>query len=98
MKRYDPDPKTDKWFGWQGKPLPKRTPHGLTEDEIDKKLQDNLKGHSCVWKQKGNQVFCDEGENRHGVIVSVNQVIIKTKNGQPVYGELKPQLRPKAKG
>lgn len=65
---YDPDPKGDSWYKWKGVTPPERTSHGLTEDEIDSVLAKNK--HKCVFEQRGNEIFCEVGDYRHGHFVN----------------------------
>lgn len=73
----------DKWFKYQGVRPPERQSHGISEDNIEEVIRKNSQ-HVCEWKQKGNYIFCNQGENEHGKNVGVFKRLIGTKNGEPV--------------
>lgn len=65
---YDPDPKSDAWHRWKGVKPAERTPH-QTEEEMENLRKQAMKGHKCVFKQKGNEKYCEVGDFRHGYFV-----------------------------
>lgn len=84
MKQYG-DPKGDKWYQWQGVKPPERTPHGVKEDEIESKIKEQLENHKCQWKQRGPDIFCDSGDNEHGIRIGTDKHLKETgKNGEPI--------------
>lgn len=79
----------DNWYKWKGVKPPERTTHGLTEDEIDEKLKNNLKGHKCSWTQQGPEIFCDVANYRHGIRIGVHKRLTGTgKGGEPLLVEI----------
>lgn len=73
----------DKWYRYKGVTPPERTPHGVSEDNIEEIIRKNGE-HTCVWKQKGPIIFCNEGENEHGIKIGVYKRLTGTKDGKPV--------------
>lgn len=89
----------DKWYDWKGVKRPERTSHGITEEDIDEILAENLKGHKCVWTQKGSEIFCEEGEYTHGKRIGANLQLKGTgKKGEPLLGPVGAILRDNANG
>lgn len=77
--------KEDKWYLYKGVKPPVRQSHGLTEDEIDEKLKNNLKDHKCSWKQRGPEVYCSEGAYTHGFMIGTLKRLKGTgSQGEPV--------------
>lgn len=84
----------DKWYKWKGQKPPERTSHNITEEGIDELLSKNLAGHSCDWKQKGNIIYCEEGEYEHGKRIATNLRIAGTKpDGMPLLVPIGAVLR-----
>lgn len=95
QREYGND-KEDKFFFWKGMKPPERTPH-MTTEERDQMLADNLKDHSCVWKQKGNEIFCEEGNLVHGRRIGTDKRLGGQKDGQPLLVPVGPVLRDSVK-
>ena len=74
---------SDKWFRYKGVKPPERISHGVTEDSIENVIRAN-NNHVCSWRQKGNFIFCLEGEFEHGQNIGVSQRLTGTENGKPV--------------
>lgn len=89
--QYNPEPKVDSWFNYKGAVPPKRTPH-LTRKEIDEELANNLQGHTCDWKQKGNEIYCEAGDFRHGKMIDPKQRLV-FENGKPRLVAMAPIYR-----
>lgn len=78
----------DKWYKYKGVKPPERTPHGLSEDDIDGIIR-QANSHVHKWKQKGNFIFCTEGPNEHGKNVGVHRRLIGTNpDGTPQLKEI----------
>lgn len=77
---YNPDPKGDQWYRYKGVEPPERFPH-LTEDELAKIREEIAANHRCVWKQKGNIIFCEEGEYEHGRVLPSQTMIARDPDG-----------------
>lgn len=95
--KYDPDPKTDKWFEWKGLKKPQRHDHGITdtqENPLSEQLAENLRGHKCDWKQAGNEIYCESDPSfRHGKMIRPDQRLEVDKDGKPRLVALKPIYR-----
>lgn len=73
----------DKWYKYKGVKPPTRTPHGVSEDNIEQIIKLNNQ-HTHQWRQKGNYIFCVEGEHEHGQNIGVFKRLIGTKpDGTP---------------
>lgn len=91
--RYGYEVADDKWYKWQGKRPPERNAH-LTEEELDTAFADNLKNHTCEWKQDGAHVYCEEAEFTHGKRIGVKlRLAGQDEAGQPVLVPVGPILR-----
>lgn len=58
----------DKFYKWKGVPPPRRRSHQVVDTE-DNPLSEQIReiaSHKCSWKQRGYEVYCEEGPNRHG--------------------------------
>lgn len=64
----------DKFFTDRNVKPPERISHGIHDDpeELEKIMKKNLEGHECKFFQRGNEIFCAEGEFEHGKRISPN--------------------------
>lgn len=82
-------PKEDNWYLHKGVKPPERQSHGLSEDDVDEMLRKNLAGHTCKWRQQGPEIFCDNGQYRHGKNIGVHLRLTGTDpNGKPVLVDI----------
>jgi hypothetical protein len=74
----------DKWYKYKGVKPPERTSHGVSEDNIEQIIAQNGQ-HPHIWRQKGNYIYCREGEHEHGKNIGVFQRLTGTsKRGEPI--------------
>lgn len=74
----------DKWYKYKGVKPPERTPHGVTEDNIEEMIAKNSH-HNHKWLQKGPYIICTEGEYEHGKNIGVHQRLTGTnEDGTPI--------------
>lgn len=79
--RYTVD--EDKWYKYKGVKPPDRTSHGIVEEDVEEAIK-RINDHAHVWKQKGNYIFCTEGQLEHGKNVGVFKRLVGTKpDGTP---------------
>lgn len=78
----------DNWYKYKGVKPPERTPHGLTEEEIDEKLAKFKSDHTCQWKQKGPEIYCSVGAYVHGWNIGTSKRLIESKNGAPILQDI----------
>lgn len=71
----------DKWFEIKGVRPPERIPH-MTEEEREQLMEKARTNHHCQWQQRGPEIFCNSGENRHGKRIGTHQRL----TGQTVAG------------
>lgn len=77
--------KEDKFYQWKGVKGPERQSSGMTEEDIDEKLKNNLKDHKCEWKQRGPEIFCETGAYEHGIRIGTQKRLAGTgKGGEPL--------------
>lgn len=79
---------SDSWYKYKGVKPPERTPHGLTEEELDEKIHDVVKGHVCQWVQRGPDIICDVADFTHGQRIGTKKRLIESRNGEPIFKEL----------
>jgi len=80
--------KLDRWYKRQGVKPPERQSHGITEEDIEERIQEAGK-HQHKWLQKGPYIFCTAGGYEHGNNVGVDRRLTGTdKDGMPVLEEI----------
>jgi len=85
IKYYDDG---DKWYRYKGVKPPERTPHGVSEDNIDEIIS-KTNQHIHKWIQKGNYISCDIGEYEHGKNIGVHKRLTGTNDdGTPVLVDI----------
>lgn len=77
----------DKWYRYKGVKPPERTPHGVSEDNIEEVIRQN-NNHVCDWKQKGPYIFCTVGEFEHGKNIGVYKRLVESKDGKPILKDI----------
>lgn len=97
--KYDTK-KQDRWYNYQQVPPPKRTPHGVTKENVREAIKKATEGHKCSWVQKGREVFCETGEVRHGMMIPAGKRLIHPQEegfveGAPTLTDQGPVLRKK---
>lgn len=81
--------KEDNWYNYKGVKPPERQSHGMTEDDIDQKLRENLAGHTCQWRQYGPEIRCTVGQYEHGKNIGVMKRLMGTdSNGKPILKDI----------
>lgn len=78
----------DQWYKYKGVKPPVRTPHGLSEDNVEEWINKN-NAHAHIWRQKGNYIFCNQGHNEHGKNVGVN---VRLDRKKPTNDDGSPNL------
>ena len=85
---YNYKVKGDEWYTWKGVTPPERITH-LTEEEISKKLADNLANHKCEWQQQGNEIKCESGGYTHGTRIATDLLLKGTGDkGEPLLEKI----------
>ena len=72
---------SDKFYQWKGVKGPERASSGMTEEDIDKKLKENLKDHKCEWHQRGTEIYCETGSYEHGIMIGTKKRLAGTGDG-----------------
>lgn len=81
VKYYSDD---DKWYRYKGVKPPERTPHGVSEDNIEKIIKE-ANDHEHQWVQQGNYIRCTAGTNEHGKNIGVDKRLTGTNpDGTPI--------------
>jgi hypothetical protein len=66
----------------------------MTEEEMEQMFQENLKGHTHEWYQKGNEISCDMGSSVHGKRIGTGvRLAGTTPDGEPILVAIGPILR-----
>lgn len=78
----------DKWYRYKGVKPPERTPHGVSEDNVEEIIK-QVNSHTHQWVQRGNYIICSIGVNEHGKNIGVNQLLKGTNpDGTPILVKL----------
>lgn len=82
--------KVDNWYLYKGAKPPERIPHGVSEDDIDQLLIENLQSqnHQCSWTQSGNRLKCDQGQYEHGKVIPVGKMLNGQKGNTPILRDV----------
>lgn len=78
------NPKEDKWYLFKGVKPPERQSHGVSEDDIEAVISKNG-DHKHDWRQRGNYIFCTQGQFEHGNNIGVHKRLSGTgASGEPL--------------
>lgn len=78
----------DNWYKYKGVQPPQHFYHGMTVDEVSDKIDEVHQKHTCQWVQRGVDLICEVGANRHGHRVGPDKKLVGTENGKPILRDV----------
>ena len=89
--------KRESWYQYHGLKPPKVFQHGLKDEDIEERLKEVGRKHTCNWTQHGSEIVCEtDNYPRHGFRIPPTKMLV-FKDGKPDIVEKRAQLRETAK-